>query len=133
VDKSKIDDYAMQKALEDSQMREFIESLPDGLNTIVGERGVRLSGGQRQRIGIARALYRQPKVLIFDEATSALDINTEKDFMESINALRGNKTILVVAHRLSTVSECDKLYLFDKGVIKSSGIPKKVIAKMKKY
>ncbi len=132
VDKSKIDDCAMQKAIDDSQLREFIESLPDGLNTIVGERGARLSGGQRQRIGIARALYRQPKILIFDEATSALDINTEKDFMESINSLRRNKTILVVAHRLSTVSECDQLYLFDKGVITSSGEPKDVIAKMKK-
>jgi ATP-binding cassette subfamily B protein len=77
-------------------------------------------------------LYRQPKILIFDEATSALDINTEKDFMESINSLRRNKTILVVAHRLSTVSECDQLYLFDKGVITSSGEPKDVIAKMKK-
>jgi ABC-type bacteriocin/lantibiotic exporter with double-glycine peptidase domain len=87
------------------------------LDSRVGERGIRLSGGQRQRIGIARALYHDPSILVLDEATSALDNDTEKSVMEAVNALHGKKTILIVAHRLSTVSNCDRLYRLEKGKI----------------
>jgi ABC-type multidrug transport system fused ATPase/permease subunit len=91
-------------------LREFIKTLPDGMQTLVGERGVRLSGGQRQRIGIARALYNDPKVLILDEATSALDTETENGVMESVRHLEGERTIVIVAHRLSTVSHCSRVF-----------------------
>ena len=94
-----------------------MKNLPDGLNTKVGERGVRISGGQRQRIGIARALYHKPKVLVLDEATSALDIDTEKEIMEGITKLKKNKTVLIVSHRLSTVSKCDALFKLDNGKV----------------
>ena len=94
-----------------------------GLETPIGERGVRLSGGQSQRIGIARALYHQPDVLVLDEATSALDMDTEKEVMNSIEMLHGQKTIVIVAHRLSTVVTCDWIYRLDQGVIVESGPP----------
>jgi ABC-type multidrug transport system fused ATPase/permease subunit len=110
-----IDDEAVQRAIKAAQLEEFVASLPDGLETPVGERGVRLSGGQRQRIGIARALYHDPSVLVLDEATSALDTATERLVMEEVMALRRNKTILVVAHRLSTVEHCDRLYRVEQG------------------
>ena len=89
---------------------QFVHSLPDGLNTMIGDRGVKLSGGQRQRIGIARALYKNPNVLILDEATSALDNETEKEVMEAIDGLHGTRTLIVIAHRLSTIRKCDKIY-----------------------
>ena len=91
--------------------------MSDGFHTIVGERGIRLSGGQCQRIGIARALYHEPEVIVLDEATSSLDVNTEKSFMETIKNLKGSKTILIVSHRLSTVTYCDKVYQIIKGEI----------------
>ena len=116
-----IDESALRRALQAAQLESFVDSLPDGLNTIVGERGVRLSGGQRQRIGIARALYHNPSVLVLDEATSALDYQTEKGVMEAIHALQGQKTILIIAHRLSTVAHCDMLYRFHNGQIVDSG------------
>ena len=100
-------------AILNSQLNDLLVTLPDGLKTKLGERGVRLSGGQRQRIGIARALYRNTKILVFDEATSALDTNTENEVMKSINNLRGFKTLILVAHRLSTLSNCDKIYKLD--------------------
>ena len=87
-----------------------MEELPNGLDTIVGERGVKLSGGQRQRIAIARALYENPDILVLDEATSALDNETENAVMESIDALQGSKTLIIVAHRLSTIKNCDRIY-----------------------
>ncbi len=87
-----------------------MHALPDGLDTMIGDRGVKLSGGQRQRIGIARALYRNPDVLILDEATSALDNDTEKEVMEAIDGLHGTRTLIVIAHRLSTIRKCDKIY-----------------------
>ncbi len=112
-----IDDAAVIRAIKAAQLESFVAGLPEGLDTIVGERGVRLSGGQRQRIGIARALYHDPSVLVLDEATSALDNRTEAEVMEAINALQGKKTILIVAHRLTTVKGCDRIYKLDHGKI----------------
>jgi ABC-type bacteriocin/lantibiotic exporter with double-glycine peptidase domain len=117
----KIDDVAIDKAIQKAGLAIFIDNLPDGVNTEIGERGVRMSGGQKQRLGIARALYHNPEVIVFDEATSALDINTEKNVMNSINKLKGKKTLIIVAHRLSTVSECDKIYHFDQSKLKLEG------------
>ena len=110
-----IDENAVWRALKSAQLDEFVSELPQGLDTVVGERGVRLSGGQRQRIGIARALYHDPEILVLDEATSSLDINTESGFMEAVRCLHGKKTILIVAHRLSTVAQCDRLYRVNEG------------------
>ncbi len=112
-----IDDNKINNAINNSQLDQFINELPDGFHTIVGERGIRLSGGQCQRIGIARALYHEPEVIVLDEATSSLDVNTEKSFMETIKNLKGSKTILIVSHRLSTVTYCDKVYQIIKGEI----------------
>lgn len=112
-----VDDAQVWKALEEAQLKEFVQSLPDGLDTTIGERGVRLSGGQRQRVGIARALYTDPELLIFDEATSALDNETEAAIMESINALHGRKTMVIIAHRLTTIEECDIVYRVENGQI----------------
>ncbi len=114
---TEVDDSQVWKALEEAQLKEFVQSLPDGLDTTIGERGVRLSGGQRQRIGIARALYTDPELLIFDEATSALDNETEAAIMESINALHGRKTMVIIAHRLTTIEECDIVYRVENGKI----------------
>jgi ABC-type multidrug transport system fused ATPase/permease subunit len=122
-----IDDVAVRRALKAAQLDAFVDSLPAGGNTFVGERGVRLSGGQRQRIGIARALYHDPKVLVLDEATSALDTETEKGVMAAVNALHGTKTLIIVAHRLTTVADCDTLYRLDKGRVVQSGTYKEVV------
>lgn len=105
-----IEDEKVKEALRQAQLWEFVEKLPGGICSRVGERGVRLSGGQRQRIAIARALYHKPSILVFDEATSALDHETETAVMKSIEALQGKKTILIVAHRLSTIRNCDEIY-----------------------
>ncbi|MBO5094994.1 MAG: ABC transporter ATP-binding protein [Lachnospiraceae bacterium] len=105
-----IQDELVWDALERAQLKEFIKGLPKGLDTIVGERGVKFSGGQRQRIAIARALYNRPEILILDEATAALDNETETAVMESIDALRGRITMVIVAHRLTTIRNCDKIY-----------------------
>jgi len=122
-----IDDEAVMKAIRAAQLEDFIRELPDGLNTQVGERGVRLSGGQRQRIGIARALYHDPAVLVLDEATSSLDVATEAVVMEAIQALHGEKTIIIVAHRLSTVENCDRIYKLEKGLIIDEGSPEQIL------
>lgn len=105
-----IDDEKIWKALDEAQLGDFVRKLPEGLDTMVGERGVKMSGGQRQRVAIARALYNDPDILVMDEATAALDNETEAAVMESINALSGLKTLLIIAHRLTTVRECDKIY-----------------------
>lgn len=111
------DDIQIWRALEQAQLKEFVEALPEGLDSIVGERGVKLSGGQRQRIAIARALYTNPELLVLDEATSALDTETEETVMEAIENLQGKKTLLIIAHRLSTVRNCDKIYELSNGNI----------------
>ena len=105
-----VDDERLMKAVEEAQLKDFIDTLSEGLDTEIGERGMRLSGGQRQRIGIARALYSNPQVLVLDEATSALDNDTEKAVMEAIDSLAGTKTLIIIAHRLSTVENCDIKY-----------------------
>lgn len=110
-----IDDAAVRRAIRAAQLEGFVDNLPAGLETFVGERGVRLSGGQRQRIGIARALYHDPAVLVLDEATSALDISTEHDVAMAVRALQSTKTVLIVAHRLSAVAHCDRLYRLERG------------------
>jgi ABC-type multidrug transport system fused ATPase/permease subunit len=127
VSPNEIDEDALQQAIKSAQLGDFVKELPEGLDSLVGERGVRLSGGQRQRIGIARALYHNPSVLVLDEATSALDTETESDIMKDVNALKGEKTIIIVAHRLSTLVNCDKLYRFDKGEIVKAGTPQSMI------
>jgi ABC-type multidrug transport system fused ATPase/permease subunit len=116
-----IDDGAVRRALQAAQLDQFVDGLAEGIETNVGERGVRLSGGQRQRIGIARALYHGPAVLVLDEATSALDTETEESVMAAVNALHGTKTVIIVAHRLTTVANCDRLYRLDHGRIVQSG------------
>jgi len=124
---NEINTQALEQAITAAQLTSFVASLDKGVETVVGERGVRLSGGQRQRIGIARALYHNPEVLVFDEATSALDVETESYVMETINALHGQKTIIIVAHRLSTVMSCDNLYQMDAGKVIASGKPEELI------
>ncbi len=116
-----VDEVALERALKSAQLWDFVDGLPDKTHTIVGERGVRVSGGQRQRIGIARALYHEPQVLVLDEATSSLDIETETEVMNAIRALQGFKTILIVAHRLSTVQHCDRLYRIEDAHIIAEG------------
>jgi ATP-binding cassette, subfamily B, bacterial PglK len=116
-----INDISVMKAIKSAQLEDFVSNLPQGMETFVGERGVRLSGGQRQRIGVARALYHDPAVLVLDEATSALDMATEKSLMEAINALHGDKTLLIIAHRLSTVANCDWVYKMEEGSVIDAG------------
>jgi len=116
-----IDETAVRRAIRSAQLEEYVNDLPQGLNTLVGERGIRLSGGQRQRIGIARALYHDPSVLVLDEATSSLDTDTERGIMDSVRSLRAGKTLLIVAHRLSTVEHCDRIFRFEKGRIAEEG------------
>ncbi|MBQ0042451.1 MAG: ABC transporter ATP-binding protein [Lachnospiraceae bacterium] len=110
IDAEEIDEDKVWRALEEAQLKEFVDSLPDKLDTKIGERGVRISGGQRQRIGIARALYHNPEVLVLDEATSALDNDTEAAIMDAINRFHGKKTMLIIAHRLKTIENCDLIY-----------------------
>ncbi len=112
-----IDEEAVRAAVEKAQLREFIDSLPHGLDTIVGDRGVRLSGGQRQRIGIARALYHDPEILVLDEATSALDNETEAAVMEAIEHLQGMKTMIIIAHRLTTIRNVDVIFEVGEGTV----------------
>jgi ABC-type multidrug transport system fused ATPase/permease subunit len=112
-----IDESLVEEAVDLAQLRGFVSSLPDGLDTIVGERGTRVSGGQRQRLAIARALYRRPTVIVFDEGTSALDDSTEADLMAALEPLRGERTIIVVAHRSTTVATCDRAVLVDDGCL----------------
>ncbi|MCM1125441.1 MAG: ABC transporter ATP-binding protein/permease [Lachnospiraceae bacterium] len=110
IDADKIDENRIWEVLEEAQLKEFVKELPQGLDTTIGDRGVRLSGGQRQRIGIARALYHDPEILVFDEATSALDNDTEAAVMDAVNSFHGKKTMVIIAHRLNTIEKCDVIY-----------------------
>ncbi len=117
VPEEEIDEDRLWYALKEAQLDEFVKTLPEGVHTGIGERGIRLSGGQRQRIGIARALYNDPEVLILDEATSALDNDTEAAIMDSINRLHGKKTLIIIAHRLQTIEKCDLVFRVEDGAI----------------
>lgn len=121
IDASEIDDDRIWEVMEEAQLAEFVRTLPEGLDTTIGDRGVRLSGGQRQRIGIARALYHNPEILVFDEATSALDNDTEAAVMEAVNSFHGRKTMVIIAHRLNTIEKCDVIYeVKDEKITKTS-------------
>ncbi len=122
-----IDEKRLSRAIKAAQLEELVEQLPHGIKTEVGEQGVRLSGGQRQRIGIARALYHEREILVLDEATAALDNETESLVTESIKSLAGTKTLIIIAHRLSTVEHCDRVYWLDRGRIVQSGSYQEVV------
>ena len=112
IEEKYIDKSLLNEAIKKSQLNDFVNNLPEKLNTLVGERGIRISGGQKQRIGIARALYHDPQILIFDESTSSLDHTTEEKLVNSINKLKKSKTIIIVSHRRSTLEKCDEIYIF---------------------
>ena len=122
-----IDDALIDQAVEKASLNQFLNILSEGLETVVGEDGIRLSGGQQQRIGIARALYRDPEILILDEATSSLDQSTETKIIESIQLLKRKKTLILITHRLPTVKICDKVFFIDKGKITKQGPPEKML------
>ena len=122
IDADKIDDRRIWEVLEEAQLKEFVEELPEGLETTIGDRGVRISGGQRQRLGIARALYHDPEILVFDEATSALDGDTEQAVMEAVNSFHGRKTMVIIAHRLNTIAKCDVIYKVENGKITETSL-----------
>jgi ABC-type multidrug transport system fused ATPase/permease subunit len=122
IDPAKIDDRAVIEAARLANIHDFVTGeLKDGYDTVIGEKGIRLSGGQRQRIGIARAVYHNPPVLILDEATSALDSLTENAIMDAIKNVSHKKTIIMIAHRITTVKNCDVIYMMDRGVITDQG------------
>ncbi|MEX2454604.1 MAG: ABC transporter ATP-binding protein [Rhodospirillaceae bacterium] len=121
LDDDKIDEVALWAAIRTAHLDEFVQRQPAGLETSIGENGVRLSGGERQRIGIARALYHDPKVLVLDEATSALDNVTEREVVKAVEALKGQRTVIIIAHRLSTVKNCDRLYFLKQGRVVAEG------------
>jgi ABC-type multidrug transport system fused ATPase/permease subunit len=127
---AQINEHSVWSAVRAAQLEEFINSLPQGLDTMVGERGVRLSGGQLQRIGIARALYHDPSVLVLDEATSSLDTQTERGVLDAVRKLHGEKTIIIVAHRMSTVEDCDQLFRLEGGRIVSQGDVESMLGRM---
>ena len=128
INDNEIDDQLVHESLNNASLQEFVDTLPQGIETKLGERGVRLSGGQRQRVAIARAFYHGRNVLVMDEATSALDHETESEIVEEIKRLKGKKTIIVIAHRLTTVQHCDRIYCLEKGKIVNSGPPSKILA-----
>lgn len=129
IPKSEIDLGQVRRAAKLAQIADFIESLPAGYDTYVGERGIRLSGGQRQRIGIARSLYKQASVIVFDEATSALDNATEREVMAAIEGLSGELTIILIAHRLSTVERCDLVVELEQGRVVAQGRYQELMAR----
>ena len=122
IDAKEIDDKRIWEVMEEAQLADFVRTLPESLDTTIGDRGVRLTGGQRQRIGIARALYHNPEILVFDEATSALDNETEAAVMEAINSFHGKKTMVIIAHRLNTIANCDMIYEVKDGKISPTSL-----------
>lgn len=134
VEKSQISAQKLERAAKTAKLYQFITNdLPNGFETVIGERGVRLSGGQQQRLGIARALYNEPQVLIFDEATSALDNTTEHELISEISQMSGQRTIIMIAHRLSTIRNCDRIVLLDKGKISQTGTYDDLIEKNSEF
>jgi len=133
VPEQEIDDKKVWQALESAQLKEMVERMPGQLDAIIGENGTRISGGQRQRVGIARALYHDPQVLVMDEATSALDNVTEKEITRAIESLRGDRTVIMIAHRLTTVENCDMLYLMKDGRIKDQGTYDELVDKNSEF
>lgn len=133
LDEADIDEMKINNCINQSQLQDLINSLPDGLETMVGEKGVQLSGGQRQRIAIARALYRKPKILVLDEATSALDGLTEQKIMQSIHKIASDITVIIIAHRLNTIKECDMIYFIESGKIVDSGSYDELISTNAKF
>lgn len=134
VEPKDISQDLIEKVAKIANIHDFIiNNLPDKYQTTIGEQGVRLSGGQRQRIGIARALYRNPKLLILDEATSALDNLTEKAVMEDIKNFSKETTIVIIAHRISTVRQCDKIYMLEQGEVKDSGTYEELTASSQRF
>jgi len=133
LEDSEIDEKQLKKVVEISQVKEFVEKLPLQLDTVIGERGVRLSGGQRQRIGIARALYHNPEVLIMDEATSSLDNITEKEVINAIDTLKERLTLIIIAHRLTTVKNCDLLFMIKDGMIVDTGTYSELFKRNKEF
>jgi ATP-binding cassette subfamily C protein len=121
IEGDKINDEKVWSVLKEAKLDVFVKDLTEQLGTFIGENGIRLSGGQRQRLGLARALYRDPEVLIFDEATSALDVETEKRITREIMKLSGKRTLIIVAHRISTIKDCDVIYYLKDGKIMNSG------------
>jgi len=128
VDESKINNERIFESLKMARLSDWLETLPDGINTKIGERGMRISGGQRQRIALARAFYHKKDVLIMDEATSALDEKIEQEVVKEIELLKGEITLIIIAHRMSTVKSCDKIFKIEKGVIVASGKPKQILS-----
>ncbi len=128
-----INEEQVWSAVKAAQLEELVYRLPDRLDTLVGERGIRLSGGQRQRIGIARALYHNPEVIVMDEATASLDNTTEREFMQALESMSGHKTMITIAHRLSTVKNCDRLYLIKNGMVSDSGAYDELISKNRDF
>jgi ABC-type bacteriocin/lantibiotic exporter with double-glycine peptidase domain len=126
-----IDDKKLEQSIRMAKLEVLVDELPKGMNTIIGEKGIRMSGGQRQRIALARSFYFERKVLIFDEATSALDSETEKEIMNEISQLKGIKTIILIAHRVSTLHICNKVYKLEKGKIINSGTYQEVVGSNK--
>ena len=122
-----IDNDRLKKALSQAQLTDFVDELSNGIETVLGERGVLLSGGQRQRIALARAFYHDRSVLVMDESTSALDDKTESEIVEEIKRLKGKKTMIVIAHRLSTIEHCDRIYRLENGKIVAQGSYESVV------
>jgi len=132
LDHEKIDRSLVRKCCTMASMDDFIDNLPDNIDSFIGERGIKLSGGQQQRVAIARALYRKPQVMIFDEATSSLDTKSEKSIQKTIYSFKGKQTLIIIAHRLTTIEGCDKVIWLEKGSIKMLGEVKSVLEKYKR-
>ena len=128
---SDVNNERLEKALMQSQLSDLVSELPNGVDTQLGEQGVRLSGGQRQRVALARAFYHQREVLVLDEATSALDTATEREIVQEMQRLKGNVTMIVIAHRLSTLQHCDRIYKLERGEIVEVGSYRDMISDQK--